>query len=207
MASEVLARFQRQIGAVDDGLWGKGTLKAATKYFNFTPEVAAHFFGQCSVESCGFTVFSENLNYSSKRLLEVFPTYFNKSNVRQYAGIPRKIASRVYANRMGNGTEASEDGWKFRGRGAIQLTGKNNYKAFSTWINNPEICNSPELVLQQYAFESAQWYFTRNGIFNLASQGVNDDIITKITRKVNGGYNGLVTRKKKTYEYYKILTQ
>lgn len=205
MASEILANFQRQIGAVDDGLWGKGTLIAATRYFKFSPEEAAHFFGQCAVESGGFTLFVENLNYSSKRLLEVFPKYFNVTTAKQYANIPRKIASRVYANRMGNGSEASEDGWKYRGRGAIQLTGKSAYKDFASWANNMKIYTEPETILTNYVFVSAQWFFEKNGLFNLAKQGVTDATIEAITRKINGGYNGLITRKKKTYEYYKIL--
>src|SRR5574344_3076465 len=157
MASEVLAAFQRQIKAVDDGLWGKATLLAAKKYFSFSNEVAAHFFGQCSVESAGFTVFTENLNYSAKRLLEVFPTYFNAQNVQKYANCPRKIASRVYANRLGNGNEASEDGWKYRGRGAIQLTGKSNYKAFEKWLKLTDL--NPDDVADKYYWETALFFF------------------------------------------------
>ena len=207
MASEALASFQRMIEVHDDGLWGPKTLKAAVEWFDLNCAQGAHFFAQCSVETGGFQLFSENLNYSAARLLQVFPKYFNATTAKEYANCPRRIASRVYANRMGNGSEKSEDGWKYRGRGAIQLTGKNNYKAFAAAMGRPEVVDKPELVLEKYVFDSAFWYFKKNKLFQkIGSKAPNDMTVKEITRAVNGGYNGLETRTKKTYEYYKILT-
>ena len=134
-----LKKLQEKIGAEPDGDFGPNTLKLACKYFNLTPERGAHFFGQIAQETGNFTSFSENLNYSSKRLKEIFGKYFPGNLADLYARQPEKIASRVYGNRMGNGNEASREGFKFRGRGALQTTGKFNYEAFSKYLKKPEI--------------------------------------------------------------------
>lgn len=204
---EAVRQLQAAVGVTADGIFGPNTLKAATKFFNLSPSQAAHFFGQANVETAGFTKFSENLNYSASGLRKTFPKYFTLTEASQYAYKPEKIANRVYANRMGNGNEASGDGWKYRGRGALHLTGKSNYDAFSKYHGDKNILTNPDLVETAYAFLSAKWFFSANKIWDIAKHGVTDNTISQVTRKVNGGYNGLAERKEKTKKYYKILTQ
>ena len=200
-----LIKLQEKIGVNPDGSFGPGTLKAAMVYYKLTPERAAHFFGQTSHETGGFHLFSENLNYSASGLKNIFGKYFPGDLAESYARQPMKIASRVYANRMGNGDEASGDGWKFCGRGALQTTGKGNYLAFSLNLNKPEIMTSPELVASDYAFESALFFFEKNKLWTIADQGVNDAAILALTKKINGGTNGLEDRASLTKRYYSGL--
>lgn len=194
-----LERFQEKIGATPDGIFGKQTISLGKDYLNLTREQAVHFFAQCSHESAGFRVFEENLNYSSSALLSVFGKYFEESNVNDYARKPEKIANRVYANRMGNGDEASGDGWKYRGRGAIQLTGTNNYAAFTT-AQGVDFVNQPDLVESDYAFESAIFFFNENNLFSLCTD-LTEATIKKLTKRINGGYNGLEHRIELTKKY------
>jgi len=140
-----LTSLQTKLGIAADGAFGPGTMKAAMAYYKMTPERAAHFFAQTAHESGGFKVFSENLNYSAQGLQGIFGKYFPGNLEESYARNPEKIANRVYASRMGNGDEKSGDGYKFRGRGALQLTGKDNYKAFSDYLKKPEIMTNEEL--------------------------------------------------------------
>ncbi len=126
-----LKKLQEKIGVTPDGSFGPATLKAAAAFYKMTPERTAHFFGQTSHETGGFQVFTENLNYGAKGLSTIFKKYFTAEQAEDYARQPVKIGSRVYANRMGNGNEASKEGFKFCGRGALQTTGKLNYKEFS----------------------------------------------------------------------------
>lgn len=200
-----LEKLQTKIGATPDGSFGPNTLRKAMEYFKLTPESAAHFFGQTAHETGGFRLFSENLNYSAKGLQNTFGKYFPGNLEESYARQPIKIASRVYANRMGNGNEASKDGWTFRGRGALQLTGKANYKAFSDSISKPEIMTNPDLVATDFAFESAIFFFNRNKLWNIANKGVSDSTILSITKKINGGTNGLEDRMSLTKRYYSWL--
>lgn len=200
-----LIELQKKIGATPDGSFGPQTLKKAMEYFHLTKEQTAHFFGQCATESGEFKIFMENLNYSADRLLVVFPKYFpNMAVASSYARNPQKIASKVYANRMGNGNEASQDGWKYRGRGAIQLTGKSNYTLFASAIHDPTVLVNPDIVADKYAFESAKWFFDTNHIWNMCT-AVNDATITNVSKKVNGGTHGLDTRKTLTKKYYSWL--
>ena len=142
-----LEALQNKIGVAADGAFGPGTLKAALNFFNMTPERAAHFFGQTSHETGGFKLFTENLNYGAPGLLATFKKYFpDQETANAYARNPEKIANRVYANRMGNGDEDSGDGYKFRGRGALQLTGKDNYQAFADHLGKPEIMDDPDQI-------------------------------------------------------------
>ena len=197
-----LAALQTKCGITADGKWGPGTYKAARDYFKLTNNQAAHFFGQCAHESGGFKVFSENLNYSDKGLNGIFKKYFPTiASTAGYARKPEKIANKVYANRMGNGLEASGDGWKYRGRGPIQLTGKDNYTAFAADVKRPDALKNPDLVVGELAFESALWFFRKNGLLAIADKGVSDAIITQITKRVNGGTHGLDDRLKKTKQY------
>jgi putative chitinase len=201
-----LIDLQKKIGTTPDGKFGPGTLKAATAYFKLTPEQAAHFFGQCSHETGEFRLFEENLNYSADGLKRIFKKYFPAdASALAYARKPEKIANRVYASRMGNGNEASGDGWKFRGRGALQTTGKDNYKQLAEHVKNPEILKNPDLVETVYAFEAALFYFTKNNVWRHCDK-VDDDHILKVTRAVNGGTNGLDDRILKTKKYYGYLS-
>lgn len=200
-----LIDLQKKIGSTPDGSFGPQTIKKAMEYFKMTPERAAHFFGQTSHETGGFSVFSENLNYSASGLRAIFGKYFPNNLAEQYARQPIKIANRVYGSRMGNGNESTGDGWKFRGRGALQTTGKGNYQAFSDFLKNPEIMENPDLVATIYAFESAMFFFTKNNLWAIADKGVNDNTILSITKKINGGTNGLEERSSLTKRYYTWL--
>lgn len=198
-----LAALQTKCGIEADGVWGPGTYKAAKKYFNLTNNQAAHFFGQCAHESNNFKAFSENLNYSADGLNRIFRKYFPTiASTAGYARNPQKIANKVYGGRMGNGLEASGDGYKFRGRGPIQLTGRDNYKAFSESVNRPDVMDNPDIVASELAFESALWFFKKNNLLALADKGVDKATITAITKRVNGGTHGLDDRIAKTIQFY-----
>lgn len=194
--------LQTKIGVTADGAFGPGTLKAVMNYYKLTAERAAHFFAQTAHETGEYKSFSENLNYSADGLKKVFSKYFPGTLNESYAKQPEKIANRVYGNRMGNGDETSGEGWKFRGRGALQLTGKSNYAAFSKYLNKPEIMTDPDLVAGEYAFESAMFFFDNNKLWSICDQGVNDASILALTKRINGGTLGLDHRKSLTIKYY-----
>ena len=197
-----LVNLQQKIGVTADGAFGPGTLKAAAAYYKLSKNRAAHFFAQTAHESGGFKAFSENLNYGAKGLRGIFGKYFpTDALARQYERQPQKIANRVYANRMGNGPETSGDGWKYRGRGALQLTGKDNYKAFSDYIGRPDVMDNPDLVAGELCFESALWFFDRNKLWSICDQGIADSAILALTKRINGGTHGLDDRKMKTKKY------
>ena len=197
--------LQTKIGAISDGAFGPKTMKAAMAFYNLTPERAAHFFGQTSHETGKFKTFSENLNYSADGLKKIFKKYFNDLTALAYARNPEKIANKVYGNRMGNGTEASGDGYKFRGRGALQLTGRSNYVSFAEYLGKPEILLRPEMVADEYAFESAMFFFDKNKLWDICDKGVNNNTILKLTKRINGGTNGLEHRTVLTNKYYKLI--
>jgi putative chitinase len=202
-----LASLQKKIGVTADGAWGSGTLRAAATYYKLTPARAAHFFGQTAHETGGFKAFSENLNYGAKGLRGIFGKYFKTdAEALKYERKPEMIANRVYASRMGNGPEASGDGWKYRGRGALQLTGKSNYEAFAKFCNRPDVMTNPDLVATELAFESAMFFFERNKLWAICDQGVTDATILSISKKVNGGTHGLEDRKAKTKTYFSQLS-
>ena len=197
-----LKNLQSKIGVTADGAFGPGTLKAAMAYYKMTPERAAHFFAQTAHETGGFKAFSENLNYSADGLQKIFGKYFPGVLEESYARNPEKIANRVYADRMGNGSESSGDGWKYRGRGALQLTGKSNYKAFSDYLKNPLIMEQPDLVAGELSFESAMFFFDKNKLWEICDKGVNKDTILALTKRINGGTHGLADREEKTIKFY-----
>jgi putative chitinase len=202
-----LKALQQKIGVTADGALGPGTLRAAAAYYKLSSARAAHFFGQTAHETGGFKAFSENLNYSAKGLRGVFGKYFPTDAIAaQYERKPERIANRVYASRMGNGPEASGDGWKYRGRGALQLTGKDNYAAFAKYCNRPDVMTNPDLVATELAFESAMFFFERNKLWSICDQGVNDATILSVSKKVNGGTHGLEDRKAKTKTYFSQLS-
>jgi putative chitinase len=197
--------LQTKIGATPDGAFGPKTMKAAMEFYKLSAVRAAHFFGQTSHETGEFKTFSENLNYSAAGLKKIFKKYFNDLTALAYARNPEKIANKVYGNRMGNGVEASGDGWKFRGRGALQLTGKSNYEAFAKYLGKPEILIKPEMVADEYAFESAMFFFDKNKLWDICDKGVNEDSMLKLTKRINGGTNGLEHRKALTIKYYSLI--
>lgn len=154
----------------------------------------AHFLSQCAHESGNFKFLRENLNYSADGLLKIFPKYFkDKASALQYERKPEKIANRVYASRMGNGDEASGDGWRFAGKGYIQLTGRNNYTDFSKFIGEDCVAN-PELVATKYPLCSAAFFFHSNKLWSICDRGATKEIVIALTRRVNGGTHGLDDR-------------
>jgi putative chitinase len=180
--------------------------EVASKFGINTPLRVAHFLAQCGHESGGFRLTQENLNYSAKGLMGIFKKYFpTEAIANAYARNPQKIANKVYSNRMGNGNEASGEGYKFRGRGYIQLTGKENYTAFGKSIG-VDIPSNPDSVASTYALASAAWFFSKNGLHKIADEGASDLVVTKITKRVNGGTIGLPDRIKHFKEYYSLLS-
>jgi putative chitinase len=208
----IISDFQKKYGLVPDGAIGKQTLlkiKEVLKIKNVNE--LANFIGQCAHESADFTIVYENLNYSSDGLLKIFPKYFTSSIAAKYSKNPEKIANRVYANRMGNGNETSGDGWKHRGFGPIQLTGKNAQNRFSDYIKDPAVKTNPELIATKYPLESAKYYFDENNLWRYADS-IDSNSIEKLSKAINIGNpyskivpNGLEDRIKKTKYYYNLI--
>jgi putative chitinase len=183
-------------------------LKLPTKVLDELPSVIdtfkinsinkiTHFLAQCAHESGNFKFVEENLNYSADGLLKIFPKYFSKDTAAIAARKPEVIANIVYSNRLGNSDRASGEGWKYKGRGFIQLTGKVNYKAFGEYIKVDLIAN-PDLVATKYPLTSAAWYFEVRKLWSIAEQGIDEETIKKITKLINGGTHGLADRISKT---------
>lgn len=183
--------------------------KYASAFGINTPLRWAHYLAQIAVECSEFRYTSENLNYSSARLMVVFPKYFNATSARSYGKNPQKIANRVYANRMGNGSEASGDGYRFRGRGCIQLTGRSNYKEYNAYLAKcgivVDLTKTPELIAKPVgAIKSSMYYWAKNGLNEIADR---DDVLA-VRKKVNGGTNGLAEVKeylKRAKKVFKIV--
>jgi len=189
-------------GHIPDGVYSQ--IESVCESFNIkTPLRLAHFLSQCGHESGNFRAVSENLNYSSDGLKEIFGKYF-PNDTTGYSRNPEKIANKVYANRMGNGNESSKEGFKFRGRGYIQLTGKDNYTRFSKFIGE-DCVSKPDLVATKYPLASAAFFFDSNNLWKTCDLGSSDDVVTKVTRRVNGGTNGLDDRIKHFKEFYNII--
>jgi putative chitinase len=197
-------KLEKLKGHVPDGVIAM-IPDTAQKFQINTPLRLAHFLAQCGHESGGFKATQENLNYSAKGLRGIFGKYFpTDALAEQYQRKPEAIASRVYGGRMGNGAEPTKEGYKFRGRGYIQLTGKDNYTAFGKAINE-DVLSNPDLVSSKYALLSAAWFFNKNGLHKIADEGSTDTVVTKITKRVNGGTIGLADRIKHFKEYYELL--
>lgn len=165
----------------------------------------AHFLAQCAHESAEFKATEENLNYSAGGLRRIFSKYFPNDLADSYARQPEKIASRVYGNRMGNGDETSKEGYKYRGRGYIQLTGKDNYNAFDKAVDE-DILNNPDFVSKKYPLLSAAWFWESKSLNQLADEGKSNSVVTRITKKINGGTIGLDDRIRNFKNYYALLT-
>ena len=175
------------------------------KKFNITtPLRLAHFLSQCGHESGGFRLVNENVNYSAAGLKGIFGKYFPGNLSDSYARQPQKIASRVYGGRMGNGAESTGDGYKFRGRGYIQLTGKDNYTRFGKFIGEDTVAN-PDLVATKYPLASAAFFFDSNKLWSICDKGSDNATVTAVTKRVNGGTIGLADRIKHFNEYYNLL--
>lgn len=207
-----IIKFQKKYGLYADGIIGKKTMLKIKEVLSIdSNEVLAHFLAQCDHESAGWTNCMENLNYSSQGLLNTFPKYFDKVSALKYQRNPEMIANRVYANRMGNGPESSGDGWKYRGMGLIQLTGKNNQTKFIEYIKDDRLISDNTLIASEYALESAWWYFLYNNIIKWCTKPSNSSIMN-VSRLINlGNVNskaiplGLDDRTKKTMYYYQLL--
>ena len=184
----------------------KGEVFAIVEKFNITNHLRlSHFLSQCAHESGNFKFLTENLNYSGDGLLKIFPKYFkDKATADAYARKPEKIGSRVYANRMGNGDEASGDGFKFRGRGYIQLTGKDNYKQFGAFVGEDLVAN-PDLVATKYPLTSAAFFFDKNKLWDICDKGDTPEVVTLVTKRVNGGTHGLEDRLSKFNTFNTLL--
>ena len=177
----------------------------AAKKFNISnPLRLAHFLAQCGHESAGFKAIQENLNYSADGLKKIFPKYFPGNLAEGYARNPEKIASKVYGSRMGNGDETTKEGFKFRGRGYIQLTGKDNYTRFAQFIGEDTVSN-PDLVATKYPLASAAFFFDSNKLWTICDKGADDATVTAVTKRVNGGTIGLADRIKHFKEYFGLL--
>jgi putative chitinase len=177
----------------------------AAKKFNISnPLRLAHFLAQCGHESAGFKAIQENLNYSADGLKKIFPKYFPGNLAEGYARNPEKIASKVYGGRMGNGDETTKEGFKFRGRGYIQLTGKDNYTKFAKFIGEDTVGN-PDLVATKYPLASAAFFFDSNKLWDICDKGSDDATVTAVTKRVNGGTIGLADRIKHFKEYFGLL--
>jgi putative chitinase len=173
--------------------------------FNITNTLRlAHFLAQCGHESGGFKAVKENLNYSADGLKKIFPKYFPGNLSESYSRQPEKIANRVYSSRMGNGDETSGEGFKFCGRGYIQLTGKSNYTAFDKMVEE-NILQNPELVATKYPLASAAFFFDSNKLWSICDKGADIATVTAVTKRVNGGTIGLQDRIKHFNEYYALL--
>jgi len=178
--------------------------ETAAKFNITTPLRLAHFLSQCGHESGGFKAISENLNYSVDGLKRTFGKYFPGDLATSYARQPEKIASRVYGARMGNGDESTGEGYKFRGRGYIQLTGKANYAKFAQFIGEDTVTN-PDLIATKYPLASAAFFFDSNKLWSICDKGADEATVTAVTKRVNGGTNGLSDRLKHFNEYYNLL--
>lgn len=203
--SEFIKFWQLKHGLVSDGVIGKKTLLKIKEVLNIpTIEATAHFVGNTFHETGGFIRFEENLNYSSRGLLATFPKYFKTlADANECARNPQKIANIVYGGRMGN--DNINDGWKFRGRGALQTTGKNNYRLLCEFLDI-DLISRPDSVATTYAFESAIFYFKSNNLWKMCSV-VNDTSIKNVRKAVNGGSIGLEDVNIQVKKFYNMMLE
>ncbi len=211
-----LQELQLKIGANPDGGFGKQTLIKLRDFYKLSNKQTANLAGQVSHESGNFTTVFENLNYRVDTMLNIFKSDFDTNHDRKISPEERKkaesvfgqaikVANFVYANQNGNGDEASGDGWLFRGRGFLQLTGRANYLQFSKFVNDPEIMKNPDLVATKYAFDSAIFFFTTRGLWDNCLK-TDDESIKGITKIINGGYNHLEDRILLVRKYEALLS-
>jgi len=202
--SEAMKKLQERCGVTADGAFGPNTARAIAKHYELSPNRAAHLLGQAAHESAGFTITKENLYYSTpERIQAIWPSRFETiADAEPYAKNPQALADKVYGGRGGNNGE----GYKWRGRGFIQLTFRDNYRSFASDMRVPEVMEDPSLVETEYAFESAYWFFDKNGLFRMADNGIGTDNIRAITKRVNGGHHGIDDRIAQTQKIYGWLS-
>jgi putative chitinase len=171
-----------------------------------SPLRLAHFLSQCAHESGNFKAVTENLNYGAAGLRSIFGKYFKDDvSAKAYERKPEKIANKVYASRMGNGDEASGDGWKFRGRGYIQLTGKDNYSQFDKVVEDDILAN-PDLIATKYPLMSAAFFFEKNSLWKICDGGADKEDVIALTKRINGGTHGLDDRLAKFSLFNSLLS-
>lgn len=203
--SKAMKILQEKCGVFADGDFGPNTARAIAKHYNLAPERAAHLLGQASHESGGFKLTRENLNYSAERMCQIWPNRFKSLEAAApFARNPKALAEKTYLNRMGNDTP--EKASLYIGRSFLQLTGYDNHKAFAQDMNRPDVLTDPSLLEGELAFEGALWFFERNKLFQIADEGVNEDTIKRITKRVNGGYHGLDHRTEETTKIFGWLS-
>ena len=203
---DALKMLQKTCGVTPDGAFGPNTARAIAEHYGLNANRGAHLLGQAAHESGNFMISEENLNYRAETMCRVWPSRFkSEADAEPYARNPEKLANKVYSGRMGNGSEASGDGWKYAGKGFIQLTGKDNTRAFAEHIGRDSLVDDPSPIADELAMDSAIFFFEKNGLFAMADKGVTDSIIKSITKRVNGGYHGLEDRMEKTKKIYQWL--
>lgn len=195
-------KYEKLKGVIPDNVLNE-LPHISSEYGINTPLRMSHFLAQCAHESGGFKYTVENLNYSADGLKSTWPSYFPNDLAESYAKQPEMIGSRVYADRLGNGSESTKEGYKFRGRGYIQISGKDNYGKFTKTLKE-DVVSNPDLVSSKYPAHSAGWYFSTKCI-TLSDAGATDEVVTNVTKCVNGGTRGLEERKKYFYQYYDLL--
>jgi len=210
---KLVKEWQAKNGLTADGIVGDGTWKKMFPGEVIKEDVVIPTGGPFKLEKLKGHIpeaviaqipDTANLNYSADGLKKIFPKYFPGNLSESYARNPEKIASKVYGGRMGNGDEASKDGFKFRGRGYIQLTGKSNYSNFAKFIGEDTVAN-PDLVATKYPLASAAFFFDSNKLWSICDKGADDATVTAVTKRVNGGTIGLADRTKHFKEYYNLL--
>jgi putative chitinase len=201
MAFEALKMLQEKCGVEPDGAFGPNTAKAITAHFELSPERGAHLLGQVVHESGTFRYTRENLNYSVEAMMKVWPNRFpTEESAEPFARNPKALAENVYFGRMGNDTK--EKASAYIGRGFLQLTGYNNVRSFASDMRVPEVLDNPQLLEEDYAMDTALWFFKKNNLWKICDEGVNDDTIKSLTKRINGGYTGLSHREKETKKIY-----
>ena len=204
MAFEALKMLQEKCGVTPDGAFGPNTAKAIVTHYDFSPERGAHLLGQVVHESGTFRYTRENLNYSVDAMMKVWPSRFpTEESAEPFAKNPKALAENVYFGRMGNDTK--EKASSYIGRGFLQLTGYNNVRSFASDMRVPEVLENPKLLEENYAMDTAIWFFKKNNLWKICDEGVSDDTIKRLTKRINGGYTGLDHRVKETKKIYDWL--
>ena len=199
--SDALKSLQSKCGCSPDGSFGPNTARAIVKHYELSPERGAHLLGQVVHESGSFKLTRENLNYSAESMMRVWPSRFpTKESAEPYARNPKALAENVYFGRMGN--DSKEKASLYIGRGFLQLTGFSNVKAFASDMGKPEVIEDPSLLEKEYAMDTAIWFFQKNNLWKICDEGVNNSVVKKLTKKINGGYTGLDHRIKETNKIY-----
>lgn len=205
MAFEALKQLQEKCGVAPDGAFGPNTAKAIVVHYELSPKRGAHLLGQVVHESGSFKYTRENLNYSVEAIMKVWPSRFpTKESAEPFARNPKALAENVYFDRMGNDTK--EKASAYIGRGFLQLTGYNNVRSFASDMRVPEVLDNPQLLEEDYAMDTALWFFKKNNLWTICDEGVNDDTIKRLTKRINGGYTGLDHRVKETKKIYEWIS-